>query len=1082
MRIGNLEVGIIVSDKEFRAQLNALVQQLETTQRRLSGIVVGASKQTGKVVQELDKTLMGQTRSQKIQLQQQYYQTASLQRLAFIVAGLTATMTYFGKAAIQSFMNFEQKMADARAAAQATDVQFAKMTELALQMGRTTIFSAQESAVAMELLAKAGYQATDVMKAFDGAMLLAGATGESLEAGVTLLVNVLNQFKIATDKSTDAANILAGGAQFSLATIQNLGQGLKFVGSTAHQFGMSLEETVTALAALTNAGIRMQMAGRLLSSGLLTLNANNSAVQKGLYQLGIKFNEVAPATHNLTQIVARFEKSQIALGDAQKFSAGMTTLFGKESARVMLALVSLGEKGYGELLKRIEQTGNAEAMMIMRTDTLQYALRELANIVQNLMIGMGKAAGTGGLKGFVLGLTELLRAIERGNQGLTAFVGNITPYIIGAGMALTATVGLTYGVFGLCLALNELQKNTIIASSVMGRFFTTLPGWGILATAISIASVLVIKNIQTMADTWENAARRFKKTKLELEIKEFQAEALVKNWEQLRKELEKLNPESEEYRKIKTQVLDVELQLLELYPELNIYLGEQATSYKILTEQIKEYNKEQKRGIDLEFEKETAKRVKELEKKIEGLDQMLRKYPMNIFVKIRPEFEIDIKTQKTELEEKLKTLKEEWKKYTGEIEKEFEKPKKVTPIKPFDWSNASDKAKDIYGDLMSQINKLTMDRYSFEQAEEDKRFRELNARIDAEVSVEEGGNVLKDKNKEAHRIISAHINQERLEDVKKLLDDEKWAAEKAGLEGLALKRAQAKQDFEDRKKDFEKLLKEEKINWAEYASLIISIRSQMIDKLGNIDKEETEIYKKAQDEIEDYESKMAIRRTTGREKELLEIEDARRRELRELEDNREKQLRELGDDTEKKLAYEEQYQRMKKAIQDNYDSQRVEVLSKLGELDEMILSKVIDSMMDLVTVTKDWGEYFKKTMQQLLMDLTKMFLKILLAKTAMDIFKSSATTIGGIFGIPVGILSAFKSPAPAMAMPTMMPSPALAGMPPLPPPTAMLRPSVIYRITNNTPIYITGDVVDWDGTVRRKIKPAMRRIDRKRFE
>jgi TP901 family phage tail tape measure protein len=1114
MRIGNLEVGIIVSDKEFRAQLNALVQSLETTQRRLSGIVVGTAKQTSKVVQELDKTLMGQTRSQKIQLQQQYYQTASLQRLAFIVAGLTATMTYFGKAAVQSFMNFEQKMADARAAAQATDVQFAKMTELALEMGRTTIFSAQESAVAMELLAKAGYQATDVMKAFDGAMLLAGATGESLESGVTLLVNVLNQFKIATDKSTDAANILAGGAQFSLATIQNLGQGLKFVGSTAHQFGMSLEETVTALAALTNAGIRMQMAGRLLSSGLLTLNANNSAVQKGLYQLGIKFNEVAPATHNLTQIVARFEKSQIALGDAQKFSAGMTTLFGKESARVMLALVSLGEKGYGELLKRIEQTGNAEAMMIMRTDTLQYALKELANVVQNLMIGMGKVAGTGGLKGFVLGLTELLRAIERGNQGLTAFVGNMTPYIIGAGMALTATVGLTYGVFGLCLALNELQKNTIIASSLLGRFFTTLPGWGVLATAISVASVFLIKNVQAMGITVENTAKQFKKANLEFEISKYQTESLITNWKNLNKELLGLIPGTEDYIEKKKQQLNVISQLIELYPELLGVIDREGVKIdeveKIIDSQIKK-RKEQVKVIRDKTIKAYEDEIKIMDKLIERgealsvifetwgekaaighlkaikkiLDLLtlptrepkkLLTLPVEILYEI---FGIDKEKVKAKLEEEKKKLDEIARGVFKDM-KGIEVP--ATPIKPFDWSNASDKAKDIYGDLMSQINKLTMDRYSFEQAEEDKRFRELNARIDAEVSVEEGGNVLKDKNKEAHRLISTHIGEERLEDVKKLLDKEKFEAEKAGLEGIALKRKQIEQEFEDQVTIWDKRYKEGEVDEMEYSQAIINISRTRALGLRKIDKDTMEIYKKAQDEIVDYESKMAIGRAVGREKELLEIEDSRRRELRDLEDKREKQLRELGDDIEKKLAFEEQYQRMKKDIQDNYDSQRKEVLSKLGELDEMILSKVIDSMMDLVTVTKDWGEYFKKTMQQLLMDLTKMFLKILLAKTAMDIFKSSATTIGGIFGIPVGILSAFKSPAPAMAMPTMMPSPALAGMPPLPPPTAMLRPSVIYRITNNTPIYITGDVVDWDGTVRRKIKPAMRRIDRKRFE
>ena len=1118
MRIGNLEVGIIVSDKEFRAQLDALVQQLETTQRRLSGIVTSSAKQASKIVQDQQKLDSQRIGSSQRQLQQQYYQTASLQRMMFIVAGLTATMTYFGKAAVESFMNFEQKMADARAAAQATDVQFAKMTELALQMGRSTIFSAQESAVAMELLAKAGYQATDVMKAFDGSMLLAGATGESLEAGVTLLVNVLNQFEIATDKSTDAANTLAGGAQFSLATIQNLGQGLKFVGSTAHQFDMSLEETVTALAALTNAGIRMQMAGRLLSSGLLTLNANNSAVQKGLGQLGIKFSEVAPATHNITQIIARLEKSQIALGDAQKFSAGMTTLFGKESARVMLALVSLGEKGYTELLKRIEQTGNAEAMMIMRTDTLKYALKELANVVQNLMIGMGRATGTGGLKGFVLGLTELLRGIERGNQGLTTFIGNVGPYIIAIGMATTATVGLMAGIAGLSLAMNELSRATVATSLSFMSFFGTWPGVIALLGAISVASVFVIKNVQAMGVTAENMAKQFKKANLELEINKYQTESLLENWKKLTSELKNLTPGTENYIEKKKQLLNVISQVLELYPELlgvidreGVKIGEvkeiidsqikkreeqvkviKDKTIKAYEEEIKIMDKLLEKGESLSVifetwgEKIAIGHLKAMKKIGDLLTLPLREpkkvltLPFEFAYEI---FGIDKEKVKAKLEEDKKKLDEIARGVFKEI-KGIGEPSVVEPEIEFKWS---EKGWDIHRDITERMNKLTLNKYDLERSEAEKTYKDLigyqdmlgihhEGRIEKEINSEQELSdkqkelLIKRLNTEAYKVYNLQlrvIDEERLEDIRKVLQQEKFETEKIGLEGIALKRVQFEQESKNRLDKIEEYRKKEGIIAGEWEARMLEFVKWRIRSEGVLQDETAVIYKKAQDEIADYESKMAIDRVVGREKELLEIEDARRRELRELEDN-----------YAKKLMDEEQYQEQLKNIQDKYDLLRQKKLEELGPVEKKVITSVIDAMADLVTVTKDWGEYFKSVIQQLLIDLAKLAIKIMLIQAAASILNKPAGVIGELFGL--GDIFGAKKIMPGLPM--MMPAPALAGMPALPAPTAMLRPSIIYKITNNTPITITGDVIDVDNFYRKKIRPAMKRLNRKKFE
>jgi hypothetical protein len=329
------------------------------------------------------------------------------------------------------------------------------------------------------------------------------------------------------------------------------------------------------------------------------------------------------------------------------------------------------------------------------------------------------------------------------------------------------------------------------------------------------------------------------------------------------------------------------------------------------------------------------------------------------------------------------------------------------------------------------------------------------------------------------------LEEERVEKIRELLKKEQFEVEKAGLEGLALRRAQANQEFEQDKADWDKKIKEGEVGWAEYAQAIIYARERLKGNLSGIAKDETEIWEKLKNETIDIEKKMAIDRAVGREKDLLEIEYSREKELMILRENIRKQVEQFRMGSEERVRIEEEGRKQEALINQKYDMQKQEALAKLEPLQEMVLTKVIDSMVDLVAITKDWGEYFKSVIQQLMMDLVKLAVRILLAKAAMDIFKSSATTIGGIFGIPAAILTAFK---PTMGIPT----PAMAGTPVLPKlAPAMPAMNFGYPVVNNrtsreikvfSTINIQGDVLDMDQFYRKKIRPAQQRFFGKRFE
>ena len=189
------------------------------------------------------------------------------------------------------------------------------------------------------------------------------------------------------------------------------------------------------------------------------------------------------------------------------------------------------------------------------------------------------------------------------------------------------------------------------------------------------------------------------------------------------------------------------------------------------------------------------------------------------------------------------------------------------------------------------------------------------------------------------------------------------------------------------------------------------------------------------------------------------------------------------------LVTEEQYQRQLSAINELYNLQRQEALMKLAPLQEMVLTKVIDSMVDLVAITKDWGEYFKNTIQQLMLDLVKLALKIALVQMAANILNKPAGLLGGLFGLPAGIFGAGGLFKPALARagmpvaPGMFPMPKLApAMPPMNFGYPAVRPQTTREIKVFETIQIQGDVLDIDNFYRKRIEPARKRYLGRRFE
>ena len=160
------------------------------------------------------------------------------------VAGLAG----FGLA-IKAASDFEHQMSGVQAVSGATATEMEKLRKKALQLGADTVFSAGESAGAMEELVKAGLTVDDVLNgAADATVALAAAGEIDLPVAATIAANAMNQFNLAAQDLPHVADLIAGAANASAIDVSDFGLSMQQAGVIANLVGLSFDDPALPIA------------------------------------------------------------------------------------------------------------------------------------------------------------------------------------------------------------------------------------------------------------------------------------------------------------------------------------------------------------------------------------------------------------------------------------------------------------------------------------------------------------------------------------------------------------------------------------------------------------------------------------------------------------------------------------------------------------------------------------------------------------------------------------------------------------------------------------------------------------------
>ena len=191
-----------------------------------------------------------------------------------LLAGAGALMVGATALGVKSFADFDQAMSYVRANAEGTPAEFAKLGESVRSVGKDFGYSAVESANGAEELAKAGLSLSEIMGgALTGSLTLAAAGGVSVAEASETAATAMSMFKLEGKDVGHIADVIAAGANASTASVGSLSQALRQGGGVAESFGVSLEDTIAALAMFDQNGLKGADAGTSLKT-MLTALAN----------------------------------------------------------------------------------------------------------------------------------------------------------------------------------------------------------------------------------------------------------------------------------------------------------------------------------------------------------------------------------------------------------------------------------------------------------------------------------------------------------------------------------------------------------------------------------------------------------------------------------------------------------------------------------------------------------------------------------------------------------------------------------------------------------------------------------------
>jgi len=315
-----------------------------------------------------------------------------------ISAGLTAGLNSM----LSTAGEFELTLNKIAGASGATTAELQSLTRAALDMGRTTTFSANQAASGMLELVKAGLTPAQISGgALAATIQLAATENMELARASTVVAEAMGAFKLRAGDSAQIVNALAGASIASTAGVSDMAEGLAQVSAVANISGQTINETAGALALLAQNGIKGSDAGTSLKTMLLRLEPQTRAAAETFSALGISFKDKKGNFLDLARVAEILHRKLGKMSESQKVST-LQAMFGTDAMRAAAIMTQAGAAGLNQYIDATKDQTAASKLSNAQQKGWLAGLKRLRNAFEGLSISLAQGGVLDSLTALVL--------------------------------------------------------------------------------------------------------------------------------------------------------------------------------------------------------------------------------------------------------------------------------------------------------------------------------------------------------------------------------------------------------------------------------------------------------------------------------------------------------------------------------------------------------------------------------------------------------------------------------------------------------------------------------------------------------
>lgn len=420
---------------------------------------------------------------------------------------ISAPLAGFGAAIIKMGGDFEAGMNRVAISTQAGAAELKAMNDLALKLGKDTVFGATDAADAMDELAKNGLSARQIL---DGAAMaavnLASAAGSELAPASQAISDVMQQFKIGATELPAAVNQITGAVNQSKLDFADYALAIAQAGGVAGNVGVDFDDFNATIAATSSLFASGSDAGTSFKTFLLALPGKSTAAANAIEQYGLSFYD---AQGNMRSMSAIAEELRLKLGGLSEEARTdvLSTIFGTDAMRTAIGLMEQGAAGIDTVKAKIAET-DAAAQSAQRLKGFNGQIEQLKGATETLAISIAQSGVLEAVTGLVTRLGEFIDTLSETNPQLlkwAAIIGTVVaaigPLVIGTGAIISgfgSMLPLLIKIGPLFSGLAAIMTTTVIP--VIATIARSLLGLAIAGGPIT----LVIAAVAAAIAIWRN--------------------------------------------------------------------------------------------------------------------------------------------------------------------------------------------------------------------------------------------------------------------------------------------------------------------------------------------------------------------------------------------------------------------------------------------------------------------------------------------------------------------------------------------------------------------------------------------------